>query len=56
MLSEERAKSVRDFLIKRKINENRISHIGYGEKKEITTNKTKEGRQKNRRTEIEILE
>ncbi len=56
ILSEERAKSVRDFLIKRKINENRISHIGYGEKKEITTNKTKEGRQKNRRTEIEILE
>ena len=55
ILSENRAKSVKSFLVRNKINHNRVTCIGYGEKQPISTNSTSEGRKKNRRIEIRIL-
>ena len=55
ILSENRAKRVKSFLVRNKINHNRITCIGYGEKQPISTNSTTEGRKKNRRIKIRIL-
>ncbi len=55
-LSEMRAKSVVDYLIKeKKIASDRLEYKGYGETQPIATNDTDEGRQLNRRTEFKIL-
>ncbi len=54
-LSEARAKSVYEYLIQRGISADRLSYIGYGESRPIDTNDTEEGRQNNRRVELEIL-
>jgi len=54
-LSENRAKSVRNFLIKEGVDESRIKYIGYGKLKPIATNDTVAGREQNRRVEIIIL-
>jgi outer membrane protein OmpA-like peptidoglycan-associated protein len=54
-LSNLRAKSVVDYLVKAGIDPERLSYIGYGLKKPIATNATAEGRQMNRRTEIRII-
>jgi len=49
-LSEKRAQSVRDYIIKNfNINPARLTAKGYGEKMPVADNTTKEGRQKNRR-------
>lgn len=49
-LSERRANSVRDYLIKEfGVDASRLKAIGYGELRPIATNDTEEGRQKNRR-------
>jgi len=55
-LSEARAKSVYEYLISQGISADRLSYIGYGESRPIDTNDTEEGRQNNRRVELEILE
>ncbi|GIV44182.1 MAG: hypothetical protein KatS3mg035_1305 [Bacteroidia bacterium] len=55
-LSTARAKSVRDYLVQMGIPSNRIDWRGYGNTKPIADNDTVEGRQKNRRIEIEIIE
>ena len=55
ILSEKRAISVKKFLVKNSINSNRIFCVGYGEKQPVESNKTKNGREKNRRIEIRIL-
>lgn len=55
-LSERRAHAVVDFLIDRGIDEERLTYVGYGDQKPIMPNRTAEGRQKNRRTEMKILE
>lgn len=55
-LSEERAKSVADYLINKGITKERISYKGFGSTKPITTNDTEEGRLKNRRVEFKISE
>lgn len=49
-LSEERAKSVYDYLIDNRIRPDRIQYKGYGSANPIATNDTEEGRAKNRRT------
>lgn len=49
-LSEERAKSVYDYLIANRIRPDRIQYKGYGSANPIATNDTEEGRAKNRRT------
>lgn len=55
-LSQARADSVRQYLIdKFGIDEFRITAVGYGPDRPIADNKTKEGRQKNRRVEA-VLE
>ena len=54
-LSDNRAKSVVDYLISKGISSERLVYKGYGEEKPISTNDTDEGRQLNRRTEFKIL-
>ena len=55
ILSEGRANSVRQAMIDRGIDAKRIECEGRGEKEPIATNKTEEGRAKNRRVEFIIL-
>ncbi len=55
-LSTERAKSVRDYLVKGGITGTRIQAKGYGESSPVATNDSDEGRRTNRRTEFIILE
>ena len=54
-LSKKRAKAVATFLILNDVIKDRIDVKWFGETKPIADNKTKEGRQKNRRVEMEIL-
>ena len=54
-LSTARATSVLHYLVKKDISPERLSATGFGEFRPVTTNKTAEGRQKNRRVEIVIL-
>ncbi len=54
-LSESRANSVRDFLVKEGIAADRLTAIGYGEDKPIATNNTRAGRTQNRRVEINLI-
>lgn len=51
-LSEKRAKAVVDYLVDHGISPDRLSSMGYGMDKPVATNKTAEGRQENRRTEL----
>ena len=54
-LSEARANSVRQYLIDNfGIKASRLTAVGYGETKPIASNKTEEGRQKNRRVQAVI--
>lgn len=55
-LSAERAKSVRDYMIKGGIVAARIQAKGYGKSSPVAGNDTEEGRKTNRRTEFIILE
>lgn len=54
-LSEDRARSVADFLADKKVNPARIELVGLGEKNPIATNKTEKGRSLNRRVEITLF-
>ena len=54
-LSENRAKSVRQWLVDKGIDTQRIVAKGYGKTKPIADNSTEEGRQQNRRTEFKII-
>lgn len=54
-LSERRAMSVRQFLISKGINSNRLEAKGFGETQPIDSNDTAQGRQNNRRTEFLVL-
>ena len=53
-LSENRANSVKNYLIQHGIPANKISTKGYGKRKPIASNDTEFGRSLNRRTEIVI--
>jgi len=55
-LSENRAKSVFDYLLNNGINPERLSYKGYGENAAIFSNETLEGRASNRRTECKVIE
>lgn len=55
-LSLERAKAVRNELIKLGVDENRLEVEGYGKSKPIAPNDTEENRKKNRRTEFIIID
>ena len=54
-LSENRAKSVYNYLILEEIDPSRLSYKGFGETKPIGNNKTEDGRAINRRTEFVIV-
>jgi outer membrane protein OmpA-like peptidoglycan-associated protein len=54
-LSDERANSVRQYLIEAGISEDRLQAKGYGEDKPIDTNATPEGKERNRRVEFKIV-
>ncbi|PKB16922.1 OmpA family protein [Flavobacterium sp. 5] len=51
-LSEDRAKVVMDKLIEKGVNPANLTSAGYGSTKPVASNKTKEGKALNRRTEI----
>jgi OOP family OmpA-OmpF porin len=53
-LSERRANSVKDYLMSKGVDGNKISASGMGESQPTASNKTKEGRQQNRRVDITI--
>jgi len=52
-LSEQRAKSVAEYL-KPQVGHDKFSYRGFGERKPVAGNDTKEGRQKNRRVDVII--
>ena len=54
VLSEKRAKSVVDYLIKIGLNKIRIQSLGNGNSQPLSTSRTYEGRKKNRRVEFKI--
>ena len=54
-LSQARAQAVYDFLVGKGIGGDRMYPRGYGETRPLESNETEEGRQKNRRTEFQIL-
>ena len=53
-LSERRSKAVTNYLITKGIPTSRITAVGFGETMPVASNDTSEGRQQNRRVEIEI--
>jgi OmpA-OmpF porin, OOP family len=55
-LSQNRANAVKNWLVQRGIDKDRIIAKGYGETKPVASNTTEAGKQKNRRTEVRILE
>lgn len=54
-LSEKRAVSVKVYLVAQGIGEDRIKTAGYGSTQPVGSNKTPEGRLKNRRVEVTLL-
>jgi outer membrane protein OmpA-like peptidoglycan-associated protein len=55
-LSEERAKTVVEFLVKKGIAKEKITSKGYGSQKPIASNDTLEGQMLNRRVDIKIIQ
>lgn len=55
VLSEQRAKSVYDYLVGKGIDAGRLSFKGYGESRPVDDNGTDEGRYRNRRTELTVI-
>lgn len=55
LLSNNRAKSVVNYLIGKNISASRLIAKGYGETKPVADNKTEEGKALNRRTEMKVI-
>ncbi|HET9551695.1 MAG TPA: OmpA family protein [Anaeromyxobacteraceae bacterium] len=53
-LSGERAKAVKAYLVKKGVDAGRLDSKGFGQEKPVADNKTKEGREQNRRVEFTI--
>ena len=53
-LSERRAAAVKEYLVSKGIPASKVTTLGKGESQPVATNKTAEGRQKNRRVDIEF--
>ncbi len=54
-LSENRAKSVLNYLIEKGINKNRLTAVGYGKSSPVVANDSDENRAYNRRVEFKVL-
>jgi OOP family OmpA-OmpF porin len=54
-LSKDRAESIKAYLVSQGVNASRVEATGYGEAQPISSNKTKAGRQKNRRVEFTLF-
>jgi outer membrane protein OmpA-like peptidoglycan-associated protein len=54
-LSEKRAKACHDYLLKKGIDADRMTHEGFGESRPISTNETERGRMLNRRVEFNMI-
>jgi len=54
-LSVRRADAVKEYLVGKGVEKNRVYTEGKGEKQPVADNKTKEGKAKNRRVEIEVV-
>jgi outer membrane protein OmpA-like peptidoglycan-associated protein len=55
-LSQRRAESVVDYLVKKGVSPSRLEAVGYGKTRPIATNKTAAGRAQNRRVEFNVTE
>ena len=55
LLSQRRAESVKQYLVKKGVKPERVQTKGYGESMPIADNDSEEGRQKNRRTELKVV-
>lgn len=55
-LSQARAESVRDWLVRQGVEASRLDAEGFGETRPIASNKTAQGREKNRRVDFIIVE
>ena len=53
-LSERRATSVKEYMVSKGVPAAKVTTLGKGETQPVATNKTKEGRAKNRRVDIEF--
>ncbi|MFN8254816.1 MAG: OmpA family protein [Bacteroidales bacterium] len=56
ILSEQRAQAVVNFLVKNGIASDRLTFKGYGNTKPVADNSTEEGKAKNRRVEIKVID
>ena len=56
VLSERRAEALKAFFVNKGIPEERIITRGYGETRPIANNETEEGRAKNRRVEVFLID
>lgn len=54
-LSQRRADAIRDYLISKGVDPNRVMAKGYGKNNPVASNDTPEDRSKNRRTEVKVL-
>jgi OmpA-OmpF porin, OOP family len=54
-LSQDRANSVKQYLISKGIAANRLTAKGYGDTQPVADNDSEEGRKQNRRTEVRII-
>lgn len=54
-LSENRARTVANYLVMQGVSDARVRSLGYGETMPIASNDTEEGRARNRRVEIKIV-
>ena len=55
-LSEKRATSVREYLVAQGVSAAQLESKGYGETDPVLTNETEDGRARNRRVELKVLE
>jgi OOP family OmpA-OmpF porin len=55
-LSQERAEAVRDYLIKKGVEPERLQAVGYGDARPIDKRNTADARAKNRRVEFIVVE
>jgi len=55
-LSENRAETVKKYMVENGVDEANLSVVGYGETQPVAPNDTRDGRARNRRVELKVLE